>query len=43
MVVFNEPSRAASYEVVGDDDLYLAENLDLEEKVGSHVKVGDGV
>jgi len=43
MITFNELSRTTRYEVIGDDDLYLAENLDLEEKVGSHVKVGDGV
>jgi len=43
MVAFNELSRAASCEVVGDDDIYLVENLDPEEKIDSDKKVGDGV
>jgi len=43
MITFNELSRATGYEVLGDDNLYIAENLDLEEKVVAHMMVGDGV
>jgi hypothetical protein len=43
MVAFNELNQAVGYEVVGDDDLYLVEDLDPEEKVVSDKKVEDGV
>jgi hypothetical protein len=42
MITFNELSRAAGYEVVGDDDLYLVENLDPEEPIANK-KVRHGV
>jgi len=31
MITYNKLSGAADYEAIGDDDLYLVENLDLEE------------
>jgi len=41
---YNELCRAASYNVIGDDeDLYIMENLDQEEKVVAEKKVEDGV
>jgi len=43
MIVCNEPSRAASYEALGDDDLFLVENLEPKKKVFADKKVGDGV
>jgi len=45
MVDYNNAlCRVAGYEVVGDDqDLYIVENLDSEEKVVADKKVGDEV
>jgi len=43
MITFNELSRATSYEVVGDDDLHIAENLDPEETIAIDKKVRHGV
>jgi len=40
MIANNELSRTTGYEVIGDDDLYLVENLDPEENVVAHKKVG---
>jgi len=44
MADYNELCRAAGVEVIGDDqDLYIIENLDLEEKVVVWKNVEDGV
>ena len=43
MIAYNELSRAACYDIIGDDDLYLVENLNREEKVLTGQKVEDGV
>ncbi|AES78091.1 hypothetical protein MTR_7g024450 [Medicago truncatula] len=40
VISFNELSRAAGYEVVGEDDLYLVENFYLEGKVAANRKFG---
>jgi len=40
MITYNELSREAAYAVVGDDNFYLFENLDPEEKVDVDKKVG---
>jgi hypothetical protein len=43
MIACNELCCAACYEVIGDDDLYLVENLDPEENVDDDKNVEDGV
>lgn len=43
MISFNELSWAEGYEVVGDDDLYLVENLDPDETITTDKKVRHGV
>jgi hypothetical protein len=44
MTDYNELCRVAGVEVIGDDqDLYIIENLDLEEKVVARKNAEDGV
>lgn len=43
MIAYNELCWAACYEVIGDDNLYLVENLDPEENVDAGKNVEDGV
>jgi len=44
MADYNELCRATDFEVIGDDqDLYIIENLDLDEKVVAGKKTEDGV
>jgi hypothetical protein len=44
MADYNELCRVAGVEVIGDDqDLYIIENLDLEEKVVARKNAEDGV
>jgi len=43
MITYIKLHRTAGYDVIGDDDLYLVENLNHEEKVLTGKKVEDGV
>ncbi|AES86780.1 hypothetical protein MTR_4g014760 [Medicago truncatula] len=43
MIAYNELSRAESFVLIGDDDLYHVENLDPKENFATHKKVGYGV
>jgi hypothetical protein len=43
MIAYNELSRATDNEIIGDDNLFIVENVDPQEKVDNDKEVGDGV
>jgi len=43
MIAYNELSQAVGYDIIGYDDLFIVENLDLQDKVVDDKKVGDEV
>jgi len=43
MVAYNKLCRAAGYEIIRVDDLYLVEHLDPKDKVVAHKKVEEGI
>jgi len=43
MIAYNELSQAANNEIIWDDNLFILENADPQEKVSNDKEVGDGV
>jgi len=41
MIAYNELSQAMSNEILKDDDMFILENLELQEKVPYWVKIED--